>query len=201
MPESQKRKYKENPLRRKYGHHVHTKKASPLSVNQIKKKLRDTNRLLKKDLNAQKRTELERLVQSLEEQIKQTENEKRYTKYQERYKYVRFVEAKKSQRRLKHAEKEGDQEAIQKFQLNALYTKFYPMDCKYVALYPSEELKPESKTWKRRNEILERIKELHEQGKLSDGYSWTLKSQEEDSDTESEPEEAKDDEQDDFFLI
>jgi hypothetical protein len=200
MPETQKRKYKENPLRRKYGHHVHTKKSSALSVNQIKKKLRDTNRLLKKDLNAQKRTELERLVQSLEEQIKQTENEKRYTKYLERYKYVRFVETKKSQRRLKHAQKEGDEEEIRKYELNVLYTKFYPRDCKYVALYPAAQLEPESKTLKRRNEILARIKELNEEGKLVEGYSWTLKSSEEDSDTESEPEEANDDEQDDFFL-
>ncbi len=79
-----------------------------------------------------------------------------------------------------------------------LYNQFYPTDCKYISLFPPEDGKElKGKSAQRRKEIMNKIRELHENGTLVEGFSWRLESasllDEEDEAAEEDPE------KDDFF--
>lgn len=80
-----------NPIAKKYGHHVHKKTADTESKSSLKKRLRDTQRILKRDLPATKRQELERRLEALTAQVGSMDQNSKENELQEKYKYVRFV--------------------------------------------------------------------------------------------------------------
>lgn len=114
--------------------------------SRIKKKIRDLERLLKKDgLQASKRVELERAVAALNSQLEEADARDKERKNAKRYHMVRFFERKKAMRRLKQAAKEmeegaeGADEKLRKCEMDWYYTLLFPVSEKYVAIFVSEE--------------------------------------------------------------
>ncbi|CAB55874.1 rRNA processing protein Efg1 [Schizosaccharomyces pombe] len=121
-------------------------KGPGLSV--LKKKIRDNERLLKKEnLPANIRVEHERALLGLQEQLSMAQLEHKKQKIFERYKKVRFFERKKAERRIKQLEKSLKDEtmddekrkqcekSMRKCQIDLMYIKEYPPLTKYVSLY------------------------------------------------------------------
>ncbi|KAJ3332657.1 18S rRNA maturation protein [Kappamyces sp. JEL0680] len=215
--------FRPNPLAVKYGHAVHKKEKHGL--NGLKKQLRDATRSLKKAMSSDKasqlvKRDLEAKVKALGLRIAQAAREQKEKTLAEKYKYVRFVgsraERKKVGRKLKKADPASDE--FKRLELELLYTKFYPVDLKYIALYPSkedetkedetkedEEPKHAEKSAKRQKEILARLDELRSQGHLdTPDFTWRwhqidTDDHEQDGQTE-EAAEAEGLEQDDFFV-
>ncbi|KAJ3323172.1 18S rRNA maturation protein [Boothiomyces sp. JEL0866] len=218
-----KNQYKPNPLAKKYGHSVHKKQAT--GVNGLNKKIRDLQRLLKKQtgMNAQKKQEITRQIESLELQVKDHKRKEKEEELAKKYQYVKFVEQKKTTKRITKLQKQlglmakqdegyGELERqLEDFQFNLLYIKFYPVDVKYISLYPSESNEQESenskkastediakgkeKTERLRLEIIEKLKTAQQGGLLKDGYVLRMK-QKQDVEGEDQDEE----EQDEFFM-
>ena len=148
-----------NPLAKKYGHHAHKKKSS--NKSEIKKKLRDAQRLLKKDLNATVRLDTSRKIQALQDTLEQLDQQAKEEKLAQKYKYVKFVELTKVNRKLKQGIEEP-------YKLYQLYIEYYPKDAKYIALFPKTDEPSGSK------EILEKIAAFRDQGLLQPGFEWRL---------------------------
>ncbi|KAI8916219.1 hypothetical protein EDD86DRAFT_13118 [Gorgonomyces haynaldii] len=192
---SDKKKYKPNPLAVKYGHHVHKKETK--SKADLKKQLRNTQRLMQKMTSAVQQQELKRKVAAIELEIKELDSTQKQDKLREKYKYVRFVESKKLNRMITQTEKaiasEETEELLQKLQdlrLKLLYVERYPTDMKYVSLFPKDS---EPHPFGQR--IMERIKALKEEGKFEDPeFQWQFKEK------TIEKEDKATHEADEFFL-
>lgn len=94
---SQKKPGHPNPLARKYGHHLRKPKTEEEeeeeSLTVIRKKLRDTERQLRKatDMPATTQQDLRRRVKALKLKIERKVRDEKEKKLQEKYKYVRFI--------------------------------------------------------------------------------------------------------------
>lgn len=123
----------------------------------LKKSIRDCERLLRRPtLPADVRQEKERKLAALRHAAQQQLTANKQRDLQQRYKMVKFVEAKKAGRRLQQALKRGDAEAIKEARKDCLYIQFFPSDEKYVSLWPSEEMTDEQQL-ARRAELREHI--------------------------------------------
>ena len=142
---------------KKYLEFKATKKKDPNSINQLKKRKRDLQRLLSKlnkqdpsptnDNINQSLIETKKLQQELlkiNQLIQQNQDLKLKNELNEKYKYVRFVELKKSLRR-----KDG----------NHYYIEYFPINRKYISIYKEDA-------------ILAKINEFKEQGLLKKGFQW-----------------------------
>ncbi|KAJ3260605.1 18S rRNA maturation protein [Boothiomyces macroporosus] len=220
-----KNQYKPNPLAKKYGHSVHKKQAT--GVNGVNKKIRDLQRLLKKQtgMNAQKKQEITRQIESLELQVEEHKQREKEQELAKKYQYVKFVEQKKTTKRITKLQKQlglmakqddGYEELerqLEEFQFNLLYIKYYPVDVKYISLYPSESNEKESeseskispkdiakgkeKTERLRLQIAEKLRNAQENGLLKDGFVLRMKQKQ---DKEDHNEEQDEEEQDEFFM-
>ncbi|KAJ3414340.1 18S rRNA maturation protein [Chytridiales sp. JEL 0842] len=144
--------------------------ASTTSSSALKKRLRDTERLLKRpNLDATTRKDVERRLKALQLELLEKGRVVEEKKIAAKYKYVRHVEKTKIQRKLKQLEKQeggasADKVLEQKVRL--AYVEHYPRDMKYISLFPSsssttdpasdaeeqeKEEKPEGKKRKRQD--------------------------------------------------
>ncbi|KAJ3314004.1 18S rRNA maturation protein [Boothiomyces sp. JEL0838] len=220
-----KNQYKPNPLSKKYGHSVHKKQAT--GVNGANKKIRDLQRLLKKQtgMNAQKKQEITRQIESLELQVEEHKQKEKEQELAKKYQYVKFVEQKKTTKRITKLQKQLGlmtkqddgyaelERQLEEFQFNLLYIKYYPVDVKYISLYPSESNEKESeseskislidiakgkeKTERLRLQIVEKLRNAQENGLLKDGFVLRMKQKQ---DKEDHNEEQDEEEQDEFFM-
>ena len=135
-------------------------------------------RLAQDALPADVRRTQERVLQSLTRQQEQLAKEKRVKKLASKYKAVRFFENRKVTRKLKSAitrelsaSSEGSSAELQtevtdlKKKLN--YIVHFPLDQKYLSLFPSSETTDE-KGVKKRDEIIESIWRRVLSGELAD---------------------------------
>lgn len=119
----------------------------------IKKKIRDIERLLRKDtLGADIRLENERALKALRVELEEAQSRLKERKTAKKYHMVRFFEKKKALRKLKQAtkevkrlEEEGDKKAIKKArrvlkhaQIDTAYVLLFPKSQKYLSLYPTD---------------------------------------------------------------
>lgn len=123
-------------------------------VSRIKKKIRDIERLLKKEnLAADVRVENERALKALKVELKNNEVEMKSRKTAKRYHMVRFFERKKAIRRLKNAKKALNQamenkdkeeekrakDMVYRNEIDLIYVILYPKSEKYISLYPASD--------------------------------------------------------------
>lgn len=162
----------------------------------LKKNIRDCERLLRRPtLPADVRQEKERKLAALRHAAAQQLTANKQRDLQQRYKMVKFVEAKKAQRRLQQALRAGDEEAIKEARKDCLYIQFFPCSEKYVSLWPTEEMQDESQL-ARRKELRESIFAEHERDEIKlPGMKATVVKHAGVSD-DSEEEEVDDDEDD-----
>ena len=108
-------------------------------VSRIKKRIRDTERLLKKPgLAATKQVEAERALAAFKAELDGAAHRKAEAKRSKKYHMVKFVERKKALRALRKPDA-GDAELAHFY-----YITRYPRDKKYRALYATENATPES---------------------------------------------------------
>lgn len=120
-------------------------------VNKIKSAIRQTKRLLSKEkILASARTDAERRLTALEDELNRREFAQKERKNATRYHKVRFFERQKLTRRIgkikKQLDNEKDKESLEadlkeaRVLLN--YVLHFPMSQKYVALYPNQGPSP-----------------------------------------------------------
>eukprot|EP00978_Attheya_sp_CCMP212_P004647 scaffold10109_cov51-Attheya_sp.AAC.7 len=154
----------------------------PATNSSLKNKLRSERRFLSKlgEDNTEARATIEARIRDLEGEIngkQQVQHEKKnaakyhQVKFFERQKLTRF--AKKVQRQLAEAIKEGNAELEQEYRdelkviaLDQLYVAHFPNDAKYLALFGSgtQRVVDDEKTKQKRNAIRKRIAESHSNG-------------------------------------
>ena len=155
-------------------------------VNKIKAAIRQTKRLLSKEkILASARTDAERRLIALEDELNRREFSQKERKNSTRYHKVRFFERQKLTRRIgklkKQLEEDQENEKLQadlkesRVLLN--YVLHFPMSQKYVALYPNqgpsplteeekEEDEESKKSRQRMRQIKQQIVEAMEKGEL-----------------------------------
>lgn len=156
-------------------------------VNKIKAAIRQTKRLLSKEkILASARTDAERRLTALEDELNRREFSQIERKNATRYHKVRFFERQKLTRRIsklkKQLEEDKDKVELQtdlkEARLLLNYVLHFPMSQKYVALYPSQGPSPlaeeddkedeETKNARQRmRQVKQQILEAMEKGELS----------------------------------
>lgn len=127
-------------------------KALGAGSGKIKKKIRDLERLLRRDnLPANVRVDNERALKALQVQLGNVEQETKTKKVARKYHMVRFFERKKAIRQLKQAKKAyedakitNDRKVTKKArtvlkhkEIDVAYTFMYPKEQKYISLFPN----------------------------------------------------------------
>ncbi|CAN6668109.1 rRNA-processing protein Efg1p [Trichomonascus vanleenenianus] len=155
------------------------------SVSKLKKKLRDLERLLRNPrVRADKRVETERAIEALKGELKDAEKARKVKHTAQKYHMVRFFEKKKAARRLKAAIKRGDDaEEIRQCEIDYYYVLTFPIDEKYVSLYPNSDDNDDTAapTRDKKSAVRKQVIEKIESGELKvgldeDGVSRALKS-------------------------
>ena len=151
----------------------------------IKKKIRDIERLLKKDnVPANIRIDNERALKALKVELANKQQDHKTQKIAKKYHMVRFFERKKALRKLKQARKElqnvletGERKDIKKArkvvrhcEIDVAYVVLFPKAEKYISLYPNHqpEKNPDTenakkgleKTESRRRELKKKVEKL-----------------------------------------
>ncbi|EEB05548.1 rRNA processing protein [Schizosaccharomyces japonicus yFS275] len=138
----------------------------------LKKKIRDSERLLKREnLPANVRVEHERAIVGLKEQLISTQTKLKEAKLLDKYRRVRFIEFKKASKRMKQVQKQLDAETDpekrkeltlrrHKYEVDLKYIKEFPSLKKYISLYIEDTTKEtkEKRTaiWKEMEQKLEK---------------------------------------------
>ncbi|OKL60471.1 hypothetical protein UA08_04220 [Talaromyces atroroseus] len=130
---------------------------SGLSINDLKRRIRDVKRLLSRhaDLSPEARIVQERALAGYEKDLKEEQERRQRSEMIKKYHFVRFLDRKTAtkelrtaQRRLEKAkEREGEnstklaklQSEIDAAQINVSYTIYYPLTEKYISLYPQDK--------------------------------------------------------------
>ncbi|KAG0027453.1 18S rRNA maturation protein [Podila clonocystis] len=122
---------------------------APEGAAALKKKLRDTLRLLGKSpkMPADIRLEHERRIEALKLQIADKHVDMTEQKMQTKYRMLKFIESKKADRKInvykkQHPEWESNLEekaALEELELDLAYIRHFPKTMKYIALYPSDK--------------------------------------------------------------
>ena len=159
----------------------------------MKKKIRDIERLLKKDkLPADVRTENERAVKALKVELQNTQFNLKAKQVAKKYHMVRFFEKKKAVRKLKQANKNLEdisktdvrkdikkaRKQVKHCEIDLAYVIMFPKSEKYISLYPNPKendevdvSNPKAKkgmqmTEQRRREFRKEIEQLIENNRL-----------------------------------
>lgn len=157
-----------------------SKKPQGVLSAKLKKKIRDVERLLKRDsLNGTTRTENERKLKALKVQLANSSLNLQAKKNAKKYHMVRFFEKKKAVRKLKQAIKTLEEakktevkkdikkarKSVKFCEIDLVYTIMFPKNEKYISLYPNpkDEDKqltstPQAKAGKLASESLRREK-------------------------------------------
>ena len=164
------------PKVEKYLEYKQTKQKDPLAINSLKKRKRDLERLLAKTNSS---TKLEQELTKINHLIAQNKELKKEQELELKYKYVKFVELKKSMRR-----KDGNQDYIQ----------YFPVNQKYISIYKNESDN------EMRDLIMKRIQEFKEKGLLRPGFKWRMSKDGQEQPPIEENVEQEQEQADDFFL-
>lgn len=133
------------------------------SVSLLKKKIRDTKRLVNHSPSPSLQSKLSLLLEQLEKE----ESKAKRLKIQQKYKYVKFVEKKKLVRRLKTAEKSNDQDQCSILSKQIAYIDHYPTDLKYISILASDQSDEASS---KKESILNYLSTVH-----NETGSWPIK--------------------------
>ncbi|CUM62783.1 uncharacterized protein PRCAT00000341001 [Priceomyces carsonii] len=138
--------------RRPNGTSIEISGALGSGTSRLKKKIRDIERLLKKNnLPADVRNENERGLKALRVELEHSQVSSKAKKTAKKYHMVRFFEKKKVVRRLKQAKKNLDEvsktevrkdikkarKAVKQYEIDLAYVLLYPKTEKYISLYPN----------------------------------------------------------------
>jgi hypothetical protein len=141
----------------------------------LKKKIRDLERLLKRpNLEANKKVETERALAALRSEMEGVQESKKVGQIAKKYHMVRFFERKKACRRLKQAVKryledqgsKANRKAFEKAEVDLYYTLTFPIDQKYVSLFPTESA---DKSADQRKQYRKQVEAAIKQGKYPIG--------------------------------
>ncbi|KAF9288894.1 18S rRNA maturation protein [Mortierella alpina] len=148
----------------------------PEGAAALKKKLRDTLRLLSKNpkMPADVRLDHERRIEALKLQIAEKQVDQTEQKMATKYRMVKFFESKKADRKIKvfmrqHPDWESNEEEkkeLESLKLDLAYIQHFPKTMKYIALYPTENADDPVVT-KEREEIREKIRAGLESGEIA----------------------------------
>ncbi|KAF9947762.1 18S rRNA maturation protein [Mortierella alpina] len=148
----------------------------PEGAAALKKKLRDTLRLLSKNpkMPADVRLDHERRIEALKLQIAEKQVDQTEQKMATKYRMVKFFESKKADRKIKvfmrqHPDWESNEEEkkeLESLKLDLAYIQHFPKTLKYIALYPTENADDPVVT-KEREEIREKIRAGLESGEIA----------------------------------
>lgn len=189
MPKAPKSQY-----RRPRGASIEVAETMGSGAAKIKKKIRDIERLLKKNdkLPADKRVEYDRALKALKVELQNTQVQLKAKEIGKKYHMVRFFEKKKAIRKLKQLRKQfeevnqtGIRKDIKKIrkqlrhgEVDLAYVILFPKTEKYISLYPNAKENDEvdmsnpkaklgaRKTEERRKQIRKEVEKLMEDGKL-----------------------------------
>ncbi|KAG0344027.1 18S rRNA maturation protein [Podila humilis] len=138
----------------------------PEGAAALKKKLRDTLRLLGKSpkMPADVRLEHERRIEALKLQIADKQVDLTEQKMQVKYRMIKFIEAKKAERKIKvfkkqHSDWENNPEEkaqLKDLELDLDYIRHFPKTMKYISLYATD-IADDDVTMIARKEIREKI--------------------------------------------
>ncbi|KAF9188991.1 18S rRNA maturation protein, partial [Haplosporangium sp. Z 11] len=141
----------------------------------LKKKLRDTLRLLSKNtkMPANIRQDHERRIEALKLQIAEKQVDQTEQKMAVKYRMVKFFESKKAERKIKvfmrqhpdYESNEDEKKELEKLKLDLAYVQHYPKTMKYISLYPTENA-DDAVSAKAREEIREKIRAGLESGEI-----------------------------------
>ncbi|KAI9236197.1 MAG: hypothetical protein BYD32DRAFT_30151 [Podila humilis] len=122
---------------------------APEGAAALKKKLRDTLRLLSKSpkMPADLRLEHERRIEALKLQIADKHVDMTEQKMQTKYRMLKFIESKKADRKInvykkQHPDWENNPEekaALEELELDLAYVRHFPKTMKYISLYPNNK--------------------------------------------------------------
>ncbi|ODV78727.1 uncharacterized protein CANTADRAFT_7075 [Suhomyces tanzawaensis NRRL Y-17324] len=157
----------------------------------LKKKIRDIQRLLKKDnLPGDVRTENERALKGLQVELQNTQLNLKAKEIAKKYHMVRFFERKKAIRKLKGARKQLEdaektevkkdikkaRKVVKHSEIDLAYVVLFPKTEKYISLYPNsekdgEDTNPKAKkgllmTDERRLQFKKEVENLIDENKL-----------------------------------
>lgn len=173
-----------NNNRRSNGASIEVAGVIGTGASKIRKKMRDIERLLKKDtLPAHVRIENERALKALGVELQNTQLNLKAKQNAKKYHMVRFFEKKKAVRKLKQARKALEDAAstevrkdikkarkvVRHSEIDIVYVVLFPKTEKYISLYPNpkeddkEELSKNPKAKKGMQMTEERKRELRKQ--------------------------------------
>ncbi|RCK67316.1 rRNA-processing protein EFG1 [Candida viswanathii] len=157
----------------------------------IKKKIRDIERLLKKNdkLPADKKIEYDRALKALRVELQNSQVQNKAKVISKKYHMVRFFERKKAVRKLKNLRKEFEEvsktevrkdikkarKQVKHGEIDLAYVILFPKTEKYISLYPSPNDEDQTdpnvirglkKTEERRREFRKSVEKLMDEGKL-----------------------------------
>ncbi|KAI7905403.1 uncharacterized protein BX663DRAFT_549407 [Cokeromyces recurvatus] len=147
----------------------------PLSAGKIKKKIRDTQRALRRpNIEAQVVIELKRRLRALQFDLGERIVDEYERKHATKYHKIKHFERKKTQRKItqtrKALETETDaekkqklQQTLEEWQIKLLYVQKYPKTMPYVSLYPKENT-DDVKAVERKQKLLEDIRDALKSG-------------------------------------
>ncbi|KAF8976008.1 18S rRNA maturation protein [Entomortierella lignicola] len=148
----------------------------PEGAAALKKKLRDTLRLLSKNpkMPADVRLEHERRIEALKLQIAEKQVDQTEQKMATKYRMVKFFESKKADRKIKvfirqhpnWESNEDEKKELDSLKLDLAYIQHFPKTQKYISLYPNENA-DDPIVSKAREEIREKIRAGLESGELT----------------------------------
>jgi len=129
------------PEHKKRRSHAKLKEGAPLGVSKIKSALRQTRRLLARDLGADVRIEAERKLKALETDLATAEGAKKERALATRYHKVKFFDRQKLMRRIKQTKRRLEDEEVSSKVRRALDAELFDLrvDLNYVVNYPKLE--------------------------------------------------------------
>ncbi|KAI9811275.1 MAG: 18S rRNA maturation protein [Thelocarpon impressellum] len=153
----------------------------PTSVNPLKKKIRDTGRLLERAeaMPADVRLNHERALAAYTQELAAADAEKRRQKMIKKYHMVRFFERQKATRLLKKLRKTlaasssaEDRQALERrvheADVDLHYALYCPLDEKYTALYAGRPADAATETGSEKPELWREVERRMEEGTLED---------------------------------
>lgn len=183
-----------NKSRRSNGASIEVAGVMGTGAAKIRKKIRDIERLLKKDtLPAHVRNENERALKALKVELQNTQHNLKAKQNAKKYHMVRFFEKKKAIRKVKQAKKTLEEasstevrkdikkarKVVRHSEIDLVYVMIFPKTEKYISLYPNPKeddkvdlsKNPKAKkgtqmTEERKRELRKQAETLLDEGKL-----------------------------------
>lgn len=185
-------------------------------LSKLKKRIRDLERVLKRPvpMDESKRLELERAVAAYKVEAEDLIGGRNTKKNAEKYRMIRFFERQKASRKVKQArklletaedagKKKEAEKLVEKYTADLAYTIHFPMDVKYISLYPNGAVDETTESSKQREQYRTQFAEQIKNGEIdvdlarAEQVGTTKKSKKREAGTD----EAKAEEEDDEFLM